>query len=172
MSEQKLNHENGQFERQDLSARGILAFLAGLVLVCAMVYVVVGAMYHFFDRYQKAHEPPQNPLVQATNSDTRHAAPEDASKFPFPRLETNERGQLNEQRLREEETLNTYGWLDQNAGVAHIPIQRAMELIVERGLPTAPQEGTAPGVKHQTGAQGIGVPKARQPAAQAHGQPQ
>jgi len=160
MSDEKLNRENGKFEGQDLSVRGILAFLAGLVVVCVLVYVVVAGMYGFLNRYQKAHEPPQNPLVQATNTDTRHPAPTDANKFPLPRLETNERGQLNDQRYREEETLNTYGWLDQKAGVAHIPIQHAMELIVERGLPTAPQPVAATVAKPEAEAHGNGVRKA------------
>jgi hypothetical protein len=56
----------------------------------------------------------------------------------LPRLETNELGQLDDQRLREEDILNTYGWTDQKAGVAHIPIDRAMALIAQRGLPVAP----------------------------------
>ena len=29
------------------------------------------------------------------------------------------------------ELLNSYGWVDQQAGIAHIPIDRAMELVVE-----------------------------------------
>jgi hypothetical protein len=159
MSDEKLNHENGKFEPQDLSAKGVLAFLVGLVVVCVLVYVVVAGMYRFLNRYQKAHEPAQNPLVQVTNTDTRHPTPADANKFPLPRLETNERGQLNDQRYREEETLNTYGWLDQKAGVAHIPIQRAMELIVERGLPTVPQPATATVAEHEAD-HGNGVRKA------------
>ncbi|MCA1555006.1 MAG: hypothetical protein LC737_11585, partial [Chloroflexi bacterium] len=32
-----------------------------------------------------------------------------------------------------------YGWVDQSAGITHIPIERAMELLLERGLPTRPQ---------------------------------
>lgn len=30
--------------------------------------------------------------------------------------------------------IESYGWVDQNAGVVHIPIERAMALIVERGV--------------------------------------
>ena len=167
MSDEKLNHENGKFERQDLSVRGIFAFLGGLVIVCALVYVAVAGVYRFLDRYRKAHEPPQNPLVQAANTDTRHPTPTDANKFPLPRLETNERGQLNDQRFREEEALNTYGWLDQKAGVAHIPIQHAMELIVERGLPTVPEPATARGAKHQAEAHGNAAWKATESGGRA-----
>lgn len=143
MSEEKFNDENGKFERRDLSARGVLGFLGGLGIVGVLIYLLLGGMYSFLNRHEKAHEPPPNPLIGATNADTRHPTPQDADKFPLPRLETNERGQLEDQRIREEEILNTYGWLDQKAGIAHIPIERAMALIVERGLPTAPQHSAA-----------------------------
>lgn len=43
---------------------------------------------------------------------------------------------LKDFRAREEATLTTYGWADQNAGTVRIPIQRAKELLLERGLPT------------------------------------
>ncbi|MEZ4616096.1 MAG: hypothetical protein R2867_11425 [Caldilineaceae bacterium] len=31
--------------------------------------------------------------------------------------------------------LHSYGWIDQEAGTVHIPIERAMELVVSEGLP-------------------------------------
>src|SRR5947207_15393922 len=65
-------------------------------------------------------------------------------EFPEPRLEDNERTELAPLRYQEEQKLNSYGWVDQNAGVARIPITKAMELIAQRGLPTTPQAGTAP----------------------------
>jgi hypothetical protein len=71
-------------------------------------------------------------------------APGDISKFPQPRLETNETIEINKFRLQEEQTLNSYGWVDQEAGVVRIPIDRAMELMAQRGLPTRPQAGVAP----------------------------
>ena len=144
MSNENPNYENGKFERRDLSAGGVpLGFLGGLGIVGVLIYLVLGGTYGFLNRSEKAHEPPQNPLIGATNADTRHPTPQDAAKFPLPRLETNERGQLDDQRTREEEILNTYGWLDRKARIAHIPIERAMALIVERGLPTAPQHPAA-----------------------------
>jgi hypothetical protein len=43
-------------------------------------------------------------------------------------------------QAHEDELLNNYGWVDQDAEVVRIPIERAMELLLERGLPTRPQE--------------------------------
>jgi len=57
---------------------------------------------------------------------------------PEPRLEQNP--EINGNRIIEDATaqLESYGWINRNAGSAHIPIDRAMELIVERGV--GPQE--------------------------------
>jgi len=39
----------------------------------------------------------------------------------------------------EEKALYTYGWVDEKAGTVHIPIERAMDLLVQRGLPVRAQ---------------------------------
>jgi len=101
-------------------------------------------MYSYLDAYENRHQPTQSPLVQQINPDTRTVAPGEVTKFPEPRLETNERMEINDFRLQEENTLHRYGWVDQQAGVVHIPIDRAMQLLVQRGLPTRPQAGAAP----------------------------
>jgi len=44
--------------------------------------------------------------------------------------------------LDQENQLNSYGWVDEQAGTAHIPIDHAMDLIVERGLPVRPASET------------------------------
>lgn len=38
-------------------------------------------------------------------------------------------------RAREERELNSFGWIDKTAGVAHIPIARAMDRVLQEGLP-------------------------------------
>jgi len=95
-------------------------------------------MYRYLDNYDKTHQPPPSPMSRPTSTDLRQPTPQDANKFPLPRLEVNERAEIYGKRIQEEETLNTYGWVDQKTGVAHIPIERAMDLIVQQGLPTGP----------------------------------
>ena len=53
---------------------------------------------------------------------------------PEPRLQTNPREDLRVMREREEAILNSYG-LDRDTGAVRIPIQEAMKLTVQRGLP-------------------------------------
>ncbi len=45
---------------------------------------------------------------------------------------------------REDLLLDNYSWVDQSQGKVRIPIERAMELIAQRGLPVAPAVEQAP----------------------------
>jgi len=132
-----------EFEHQDLRPVGVYTFLAGLAIAGFLIYFVIWGLYRYLDYYERTHQPPQNPLVQ-TEADTRTVPPQLIEKFPQPRLEKNERTEINDFRLKEEQTLNSYGWVDQKAGVVRIPIERAMQLITERGLPITPRVGAIP----------------------------
>ena len=127
-----INHDG--FEQEDLSSRSALYFLAGLVLVGLVVYLIVFGMYRFLDSYETAHQPPLSPMV-TPQADTRTVTPENAETFPQPRLEENERTQLRSFIEDQDRKLATYDWLDKEKGAVRIPIDRAMELIVQRGLP-------------------------------------
>jgi hypothetical protein len=138
------HHQGPEFEHEDWSPRAVYGFLAVLALIGVLVYFVIRGFYAYMDAYERNRQPSQNPLVTSTTKDTRVVAPGEVEAFPKPRLETDERGQINNFRLGEEQKLDSYGWVDQNAGVVRIPIDRAMELIAQRGLPTTPKAGTVP----------------------------
>jgi len=138
--ENMTNHDG--FEQEDLSSRSALYFLAGLVLVCVVVYLIVFGMYRFLDSYATAHQPPMSPMV-TPEADTRAVTPENAETFPQPRLEENERTQFRSFIEDQDRKLATYDWVDKDRGTVRIPIDRAMELIVQRGLPVHP-EGASP----------------------------
>jgi hypothetical protein len=136
---------NGGYERSDISSADVLYFLLGLLVAGVLSYFVVVGMYSYLDKRSAAEQAPVNPLVTNAPTDTRHISKDyPQSAFPSPRLEEDERGQLNAIRLKEEQTLNTYDWIDQNAGTVRIPIDRAMDLIAQRGLPVRVQAGSAP----------------------------
>jgi len=145
MSEEtKHQHAEERYEQQDLGAHGIYAFLVSLIVGGIVVYFVIWGFYHYMEARQRTHEPLPNPLVKQVETDPRIVSPEVIKKFPEPRLETNERGEIKDFRLNEERTLNSYGWVDEKAGVVRIPIDRAMQLLAQRGLPTTPKAGTVP----------------------------
>jgi hypothetical protein len=145
MAEQ-VKHEAGTagFERQDLTSGSVYSFLAGLAVAVIVVAVLLFGLYHAMDAFEGRHQPQQSPLVQQTQADTRAVSPNEINAFPQPRLEKNERLEINRFLVQEEQTLNSYGWVDQKAGVVRIPIDRAMQLIAQRGLPTTPKAGSIP----------------------------
>ena len=168
-----INHDG--FEQEDLSSRTALYFLAGLVLVGLVVYLIVFGMYRFLDSYATAHQPAMSPMV-TPESDTRAVTPQNAETFPQPRLEENERTQFRSFIEDQDRKLATYDWVDKDRGTVRIPIDRAMELIAQRGLPVHAEAAssaqssasknsetkTSPPVKKQT-------PKAAKTKAAASG---
>ena len=52
-----------------------------------------------------------------------------------PRLQISAPAELEFFRNREEAELHSYGWINRKAGVVRIPIERAMDLILQEGLP-------------------------------------
>lgn len=138
------NNPETEFEHQDLNPQSVYAFLAGLAVACVAVAIVLAGLYRFMDRYDREHQLPQNPLLPASSANTREVPPDAAKHFPVPRLESNERVEINDFLLGEEDKLATYGWVDQKAGVVRIPIERAMQVIAQQGLPTTPRIGEVP----------------------------
>ncbi|HUO25888.1 MAG TPA: hypothetical protein VMU61_09480 [Candidatus Aquilonibacter sp.] len=129
---------NDGFERRDLRSVGVIYFLVGLALATVLASLLLTRFYDFLDKRERSRGPAVSPLVTVP-ADTRHIPrnyPETA--FPNPRLEEDERDQLNQVRLKEEQTLNSYGWVDKDKGIVRIPIERAMDLIAQRGLPVRP----------------------------------
>lgn len=154
MSEE-LNHNQSNpdtsFEREDLSTRGVFAFMIGLAIVGLVIYFIIRGMYSFLDEYERKQNA-ANPLAPGSSAAARYIpynpAHGDSVSQTFkengtPMLEYDERGQFKDFLLKQEDQLNSYGWVDQQAGVAHIPIDRAMDLIVQRGLPVLPQGADA-----------------------------
>ena len=147
MSDQAKNQgsagANESYEHQDLQASGIVYFLVSLVIVTVICMFALEGFYHFLDRRARSAEEPVNPLVKHVPEDTRHVLRDyPQTAFPSPRLEDDERNQLNGFLTKEYDTLYSYGWVDEKAGIARIPIDRAMDLLVQRGLPVLPQGGS------------------------------
>lgn len=142
---------HGDYERRDIGIAGVLYFIVGLVFAGILVHFIVTGLFGFLNRKYETEQPPVSPLVKNAQQDTRRIPPQygkDYEKylkesFPAPQLETDERTELNSIRLREEDTLSTYGWVDEKGGTVRIPIDRAMDILAQRGLPVRNQSGQA-----------------------------
>ena len=145
---------HGGYERRDIGAAGVLYFLAALAALGLATHFLISGLYSYLDKNSRAQQAPISPLVTNAPEDTRHLSTDyrDYLKqnFPAPQLEIDERTQLDTVRQAEAETLSTYDYIDKNAGTVRIPIDRAMELIVQHGLPVRSQGGTAVADAHFT----------------------
>src|SRR5439155_19010411 len=110
-----------------------LILMCGIALIMLTIVVLLVAYWLFDDfaaRRAKLQLPP-SPLAE-----TRQRSPE-------PRLQVAPAQDLQQMRAAEEAVLSSYGCGDQAAGFVRMPIDRALELILERGLPVW-QEHRAP----------------------------
>ena len=116
-------------ETSDIDLRGVLGFGLGLIVIAAVVHLLIFGLFKYFEGREAGRVTPEYPL----------AAGQGSRLPPEPRLQTNPREDLRELRAKEDELLGSYGWVDKNAGVVRIPIDEAMRLTLERGLPARQQ---------------------------------
>ena len=155
------------YDRSDLSPKGILAFLVGLLTAGIFVELVLWGMFHFLSRspfFAKGNPSPMAvtkpmPSAKVEGVDFENAPHLNPEKFPQPRLQTND--VVDMKTLLDEEHQKLYpkeAFVDQN-GTVHLPITEAMKLIAERGLPVKPAGAVAPAAAPKV------IPAARPTAA-------
>jgi hypothetical protein len=131
------NPPGAQYEHTDIDPSIGYRFAAWLVVAMLMS---AGIVYGAFWLYNGHHE-----LVDAaTRRYPLAVARGHEDRRPLPRLQTQPFKDVYLLRQGEAETLESYSWVDKTAGVTRIPIERAMELTLRRGLPARP--GGADGI--------------------------
>jgi len=115
-----------RYERSDVNIRKVTQVGLGLIIVIGVGAVV--AMWFVFKFFAAETEPgpAPSPLYEA------HQLP------PAPRLQVKPALDLKSLRAEEERRLHSYAWVDPAHGAVRIPIERAMDLVTERGLPYWP----------------------------------
>jgi hypothetical protein len=124
-------------ERTDVSVGPVVKFVAGLTAAIVVTGVLMWLLFLKLESIEAKADPPPAPLAPAGVRDTLPAAR--VARFPRPRLETHPVAAAAVAQARDRELLGTYGWVDRPAGVVRIPIDRAMELTLARGLPVRPR---------------------------------
>ena len=151
MTNESNSNGHANFERRDIGIGGVLYFLLGLAIFGIFTHFLISGLFSYLQKHTEAQQPPISPIATNAPADTRHLPSSYTgsdgyvkylnANFPAPQLEVDERNQLDKIRISEEQTLSTYGYVDQKAGTVRIPIERAMDLIAERGLPVRGQAG-------------------------------
>jgi hypothetical protein len=115
-----LNHE-----LSDADPNPILKFLAFLVAGSTVIALLVVPFYNYLERREAAEKTSRYPM----------SLTEERPAPPPPRLQTYPFQDIKELRQHDKPLVGTYEWIDQNAGTVRIPVERAMDLLAERGLP-------------------------------------
>ena len=117
----------------DENVRAILRFGLWMVVSAVVIYAALFGMFQYFDRQAAAADPARNPLLVGEQPPATPAA-----RFPQPQLQSNAAADLVQIQSAEEEKLDTYGWVDRPAGITRMPVEQAMRLIAEHGVPVWP----------------------------------
>ena len=122
------------FDRE-IDVRSLGLFGLGLALVMIVVLAALWGLLVHWKARQAAGDPRPSPLAEAN-----------APRLPpEPRLQAAPVKDMDELRARETSALKSYGWVDRQAGVGRIPIDRAIDLLLEQGLPAPrPEPSQAP----------------------------
>jgi hypothetical protein len=129
-----------QHQAAEIPIRGFVIFLIGFIVTAIALHVLLWALFGVLVR---------GPRVQISPlAEGRQVIP------PEPRLQGSvihpELPAMDMQAMINQENgvLSTYAWQDAQQGIARIPIERAMVLLLRRGLPTT-QPSTMPGPVHE-----------------------
>jgi hypothetical protein len=115
------------YEKRDANAKGIFLCVLGLFVVLVFADFVV----HWIIKGFRNSPPASDYFTGSVRAQQAQAA-----NAPYPRLQISPSIDLKDFREREIAQLNTYGWVNQTAGVVRVPIERAIELVLQKGLPT------------------------------------
>ncbi|MGA8728489.1 MAG: hypothetical protein WB608_07040 [Terracidiphilus sp.] len=143
------------YEKSDVKVTGIIVFLTALLIFVAVVGVLAYGMGKVINTRMDREDGPTSKWASTVNvrslgnmpnsPELQHQVAELTQKFPTPRLEIDDGDQdLADLHAREDLLLENYSWVDQSKGIVRIPIERAMELIAQQGLPVAPPEQEPP----------------------------
>ena len=115
---------NTGYERSDLSPNKIALFGVSLAAVIGLVLFVAYLLMHRFYTEEAKKEVIPSPLSYTPEL------------VPGPRLIVDPGREFREMRAAEDRILKSYDWIEKEKGIARIPIDRAMDILAQKGLPT------------------------------------
>lgn len=129
-------HDTVSFERRDVKATTIYGYLITLAVAVVLSYLACVFVLRATNKIASQEDTPPPPVRLEMGKDYREIPPE-------PRLQgipghgTDPQYDLRQKNQQDSEANEKFGWVDQNAGIAQIPVEDAMKLIAEKGLPNS-----------------------------------
>jgi hypothetical protein len=143
------------FEQTDVRVSGVIVFLTALGIFVAVTAVLSYGIGKVINARMNKEDGPRTKWAAPvdvrqlgnlpSSPELQHRMAELTQRFPTPRVQTDDGNQdVADLHAREDLLLDNYSWADQAQGKVRIPIERAMELLAQRGLPQAPVVEKAP----------------------------
>jgi hypothetical protein len=143
------------YEASDVRVSGVVVFMVVLTIFAVVTGVLAYGVGKVLNARMKTEDgPPSRWAKQVdvrslgnmpSNPEMQNKLSEMTQSFPTPKLQIDDGNQdVADLHAREDLLLENYSWVDQSQGKVRIPIERAMELIAQRGLPVAKAVEQAP----------------------------
>jgi hypothetical protein len=126
----EIHNPDTKHETSDVNIRAIVWFVVVLAAVALAIQAAMVGMFVILDKIEVKNEAPVSPLALPAGT-----AP------PEPHLQTTPWADLKTLRAEESAYLHGYGWVDQGAGVARVPIDKAKAMLLQKGIPVRPELG-------------------------------
>ena len=123
-----LDNPDTTHETSDINIRAIIWFIVILTAIVLSMNVSMWAMFRVLQHFERKFDPAITPLARPAGENP-----------PEPRLQTTPWTDLRTFRADQEHHLNGYGWVDEKLGVARIPISKAKEMLLQKGIPVRPE---------------------------------
>jgi hypothetical protein len=119
------------YEQRDVQPRAVAWLFGGVGVAVIVAVASLWLVWKGFERAAAKRDPALSPLAGPVLP-------------PPPRLQSTPLADYREHRAHEDRVLNSYGWVDRERGVVRIPIDRAIELLIQRGEPSVPPAAADP----------------------------
>ncbi len=119
----------GGYEKTDTGVAMILWAGVGLVILTATSLLIVWGIFNWFKHREELNHRALSPMASPSQLP------------PEPRLQIKTDDQIIQLHNREDHILSSFAWVDEKGGIVRVPIDKAMDLLMKKGLPV---KGTAP----------------------------
>jgi hypothetical protein len=130
-------HDTVSFETRDVKARTIYVYLAVLAVAVILSYVVCVFVLRVTEKFAAQSETAP-PAVRMEMGKDYLIMPPEPRLQGVPGHSSDPQSDLRQKMMEDTQANEKAGWIDQNSGIAQIPVEDAMKIIAEKGLPSAP----------------------------------
>lgn len=106
-------------EIRDVNARGLFWFVVILLVCVVLIHIVVAVIFKYYAGQNPQTFAAETPIVPSHD------------QWPKPAQQISPEEDLKEFRATQEKLLCSYGWVDREKGIVRIPVERAMDLVIQ-----------------------------------------